>query len=93
MFDNEGMQVTIELPEKIAELLARDSRDLPDAVLEAVLVTALREGRISRAQVRRMLGLSRYEMDGLLKRHAAGFDITFDSLERDTTAALAFSAE
>jgi predicted HTH domain antitoxin len=87
------MQVTIELPEKVAELLARDSRDLSRAVLETVLVTAICERRISQAEARRILGVSRYEMDGLLKRHGAGFDITIDGLERDTAAAFAFSAE
>jgi hypothetical protein len=86
------MQVTIELPEKVAELV-RDSRDLSRAVLETVLVTAIYERRISQAEARRILGVSRYEMDGLLKRLGAGFDITVDGLKRDTATALAFSAE
>ena len=87
------MQVTIELPETVARLLPRDSQSISRAVLEAILATAVRDAKISRANARQILGLSRYEMDGLLKRHGAGLDITVDSLERDTAAALAFSAE
>ena len=89
----DGMQVMIELPEKVAELLARDSRDLSRAVLETLLVTAIFEGRVSQAEARRMLGISRYEMDGLLKRHGAGFDITVDGLEQDTASALAETSQ
>jgi hypothetical protein len=62
-------------------------------VLEAVLVTAVREAAISQAQARRALGVSRYEMDGILKRHGVGSEMTLDALEQDTAAALASRAE
>jgi hypothetical protein len=87
------MQVTIELPETVASLLPRDGESISRAVLEAILVTAICDAKISRARARQILGVSRYEMDGLLKRHGAGLDITVDSLEQDTAAALAFSDE
>jgi hypothetical protein len=87
------MQVTIELPENLAALLAGDSHNLPQAVLEAVLMTAVRDAAISVAQARRILGLSRYEMDGLLKRHGAVGDMTVEDLERDTAAARSFCRE
>jgi hypothetical protein len=86
------MQVTIELPDNIAKMLTCNSQTISQAVLEAVLVTAVRDAWISRAQARRILGVSRYEMDGVLKRHGIGFDTTIEGLELDTAAALAFSA-
>ena len=82
--------MTIELPEEVASALAGESRDLPQAVLEAVFVTAVRDATLSAARARRILGLSRYEMDGLLKRHNAGTEMTVEELERDTDAAAAF---
>jgi hypothetical protein len=95
--DNTDMQVTIELPEGVAELLAElwggDSQDVSRAVLEAVVVTAVRDARLSRAQGRQMLGVSRYEMDGVLSRHGIGSWATVESVEQDTAAALAFMAE
>lgn len=83
--------MTIELPEEVASALAAESRDLSQAVLEAVLVTAVRDATLSVARARRILGLSRYEMDGLLKRHNAGTEMTVEEIERDTESAGAFA--
>lgn len=82
----------IELPDNVAKRLTCNSQSISQAVLEAVLVTAVRDAGISRAQARRILGVSRYEMDGLLKRHGIGFETTIEGLDSDTSAALAFSA-
>jgi hypothetical protein len=87
------MQVTIELPENVAKLLDCNPESFSRAVLEAVLMTAVREARLSRAEARRILGVSRYEMDGLLKRYSAASDFTVADLERDTESALACRAE
>jgi hypothetical protein len=87
------MQVTIELPDHVASLLSGDSGDVSHAVLEAVLITAVRDAAISQAQARRVLGVSRYEMDGILKRHGVGFELTIDTLDRDTAAARAAMTE
>jgi hypothetical protein len=87
------MQVTIELPENVAKLVAGSPETFSRTVLEAVLLTAVRDARLSRADARRILGVSRYEMDGLLKRFGAASDLTIDDLERDTANALAYSAE
>jgi len=73
--------------------LATDSQGLRNAVLEAVLVTAVRDGALPAARARRVLGLSRYEMDGLLKHHNALNEMTIEELERDTAAAAAFARE
>jgi len=83
------MQVTLELPESLARTLGPDPSHVQRAVLEAVVVAAVRDDSLSAAQARRLLNLSRYEMDGLLKRHRAGIEMTVDDLEHDTAVALA----
>jgi len=82
------MQVTVELPENLAKVLGADPGRVERAVLEAVAAAAVRDGSLPVAQARRLLSLSRYEMDGLLKRHRAGFEMTVEDLERDTDIAL-----
>ena len=87
------MQVTIELPDHLARLSVRRLRRRLTCRLEAVLVTAIRDATISQAHARQILGLSRYEMDGILKRHGVGFEMTIDALDRDTAAARAAMTE
>ena len=86
------MQVAIELPRRMLRSCWA-ATGKTHGPLEAVLVTAVREARISRAEARRILGMSRYEMDGLLKRYGAASDFTIADLERDTESALACRAE
>ena len=83
-----SMQVTVELPETLARVLGADPIRVERAILEAVVAAAVRDGSLTTAQARRLLVLPRYEMDGLLKRHRAGFEMTVDELERDTAVAL-----
>jgi cation transport regulator ChaB len=42
------MQVTIDLPEDVAEQLAREWKDLPRAALEALLLEAYRAQKLRR---------------------------------------------
>ncbi len=83
------MQVILELPENLARMLGAEPSRVQRAVLETVVAAAVRDGSLSAAQARRLLNVSRYEMDGLLKRHRAGPEMTVDDLERDTALALA----
>ena len=65
--------VTLEIPEDLAALLRFGGRDLSRAALEALAVEEYRARRLSDAQFRRLLGLSRLQADGLLKAHAFGW--------------------
>lgn len=84
-----SMQVTLELPDNLVHSLGVDLSHVQRNVLEAVVAAAVRDATITSAQGRTLLGLSRYEMDGLLKKHRAGYEMTIDELERDTAQALA----
>ena len=86
------MQVTLELPEDLAQRFAADTSDLPRAVLEAVAVEGVRSGKLTTAQARRLLGIgSRYEMDGFLKAHGVLVSMTIEDVRRDSETGLAFS--
>jgi hypothetical protein len=64
------MQITLDLPDDVAALLAPAGQDLARAALEAFGLEAYRQRRISGYQLRRLLGIaSRYQLDGFLKEH------------------------
>ena len=78
--------VTLEIPEDLAAILSTDGRDLSRAALEALAVEEYRARRLSDAQFRRLLGLSRWEADGLLKAHGVWLDYTIDDFNREGEA-------
>ncbi len=76
------MPIAFDIPPDLEESLARQLGNLNQAAKEAALVELYRQGRISRPEFSRALGLSRYETDGLLKRHHVTEDlITAQDLE------------
>ena len=87
------MAISFDIPTDIEENLSRQLGDLNQATKEAALVELYRQGEVSRPELSRALGLSRYETDALLKRHNVTEDLlTVDeldeqlrSLERDGT--------
>ena len=78
--------VTLEIPEDLAAILNSDGRDLSRAALEALAVEEYRARRLSDAQFRRLLGLSRWEADGLLKAHGVWLDYTIEDFNREGEA-------
>lgn len=81
------MNVAIDIPDDIGQVLAAQAGGASRAVLEAVAAEAYRSGTITAAQVQRMLGLrSRWETDSFLKHAEAYHDYTMDDLERDLAA-------
>lgn len=63
------MNISIELPDKIAEQIGSRWHDLPRRALEALVADACRENVISGPQAQEMLGLqSRLELDAFLKQ-------------------------
>lgn len=86
------MQVTVEVPEDLAQRLAADQIGLSRAALEALALEGVRSGKLTTAQARRLLGISsRYEMDGFLKSHGVLLSVTLEDVRRDSETALAFS--
>lgn len=79
------MQITIELPDDIANLLTPPN--IERRVLELIAADNYRIGRIGAAQVRRMLNFSsRWETYEFLKQEKAYLPYTEDDLEQDLQA-------
>jgi hypothetical protein len=82
------MNVSLEIPEDLGRRIAADPGDLPRAALEALALEAIRAGKRTVSQGRRMLGIpSRYEMDGFLKARGVFLDLTLDDVRGDSEVA------
>jgi Uncharacterised protein family (UPF0175) len=88
------MQVTIELPDDLADQVRKASGDVARRVLEAFAIDSYRSAKLSGWQVRQLLGLeTRFELDALLKRAGVFREYAAGELESDYEASLAASAE
>jgi hypothetical protein len=77
------MQITIELPEDIAQGLESRWKDLARAALESLALEAYRSRALTAAQIRRLLGFKiRMELDDFLKEHEI-FDYSAADYEQD----------
>ena len=77
------MQITLELPEDIAQGLGSRWKDLPRAALESLALEAYRSRTLTAAQLRRLLGFqTRMQVDAFLKEHEI-YDYTAADLEQD----------
>jgi predicted HTH domain antitoxin len=78
------MQITIEVPDELAErLLGNQHSPLSRQVLEVLAVEAYKADRLTSAEVGRILGLSRWEVDAFLKQHQAYLHYDETDLEQD----------
>jgi predicted HTH domain antitoxin len=76
------MQITLELPDEIAQQLAA-GQDLSRAALEALVAEGCRTHRLSEHQAAQLLGLSRYELDGFLKNRGVFYDYSIEDFKRE----------
>jgi predicted HTH domain antitoxin len=78
------MQVTLEIPDDMAQRLMPQGQDPARATLEAVAIEGYRSGALTALQMRRLLGLTRYELDGFLKRrNVEEFAYSLEDLQQD----------
>ncbi|MBZ5617482.1 MAG: UPF0175 family protein [Acidobacteriia bacterium] len=88
------MEVTIELPDEIADQIRNASGDVARRVLEAFAIDSYRSGKLTGWQVRQVLRLqTRFDLDALLKRAGVFREYTAEELERDYEASRQASAE
>ena len=88
------MQITVELPEDIADKLGSDGNNLSRVALEGLALEGYRRGQLSESQVRRLLAFgTRYEVHGFLKEHSVPLRYTGQDLENDTVNARKFHEE
>lgn len=77
------MQITLELPEDIAQGLKSRWKDLRRAALESLALEAYRSNALTAAQLRRLLGFqTRMQVDAFLKEHEV-YDFTVTDFEQD----------
>ena len=77
------MQITLELPEDIAQGLGSRWKDLPRAALESLALEAYRSQALTAAQLRRLLSIeTRMQVDAFLKEHEV-YDFTAADFEQD----------
>ena len=79
-----GMTITLELSESAAAVLRGAWDDLPMAALESLAVEGYRSGKLSSAEVGKMLGHSnRWESEDFLAAHHAWPGTTRQEFEAD----------
>ena len=78
------MDLTVSIPDEIVPRLQAAGSDLPRRALEAFGLEEYKNGHITSAELRRMLGFStRYELDGFLKDHGVLYEYTLEDFERE----------
>jgi chromosome segregation and condensation protein ScpB len=78
-----AMQITLELPEDIAQGLESRWKDLSRAALESLALEAYRSRALTAAQLRRLLGFAtRMQVDAFLKEHEV-YDFTIADFDQD----------
>jgi len=87
------MQITLELPDDVAQGLEAQLKNLPRALLESFALEGYRSGKLTEEQVRRILGFgTRMQVDGFLKEHGVYLDYTLEDLDRETETSREFSS-
>jgi predicted HTH domain antitoxin len=87
------MTITFEIPGEIVQELGSKGADLSGQAREAFLVDLYRQERITHHQLSEALGLSRYETDGVLKRHNVWLELTADELAAQAVSLRAASSK
>lgn len=78
------MDVIVQIPDELAIRLSAGGGDLSRRALEAFALEEYRGGRLSKAELRRLLGFeTRFELDGFLKEHHVFEDYDIDDFERE----------
>lgn len=80
------MQITIELPDDIAEKITQKVSNLSRYTLEALAIEGYRTTGLSHGEVGRILNLSWWEVEALLKAASADLHYTQADLEQDRAA-------
>ncbi len=77
------MNVVLHIPDDFAAQLSAGG-DVERQALEALALESYRAGRLTKAELRRLLGIeSRYALDGFLKAHDVYEPYTLEDLERE----------
>lgn len=87
------MNVILRIPDEIAERLTAGGADLAREALEGFALEAFRTGRLTRHELRLVLGIeTRHELDGFLKERGVFEPMTPEDIQRDLEDLRAFRA-
>ena len=79
------MEVTINLPEDVVNVFSANGENIEREILQATALEGYREGKLSQAQVRRMLGFQTdMQVDAFLKEHQIYLEYGLDDIKRET---------
>ncbi len=78
------MNVTVQIPDDLAERLSAAGGDLSRRALEAFALEEYKSGHLTKPELRQLLGYeTRAALDGFLKAHGVFEDYTLDDLEQE----------
>ena len=78
------MDVTLHIPDELAQRLTAAGGDLSRRALEPLALDEYKLGHLSTSELRRVLGFAtRAALDGFLKAHAVTINYTLDDLTLD----------
>lgn len=77
------MPITIDLPDDVEQDLRNRLGDLNAEAKEAFAIELYRQRKLSHYELSRVMGLSRSETDGVLKKHGVYYDLTLEDVLRD----------
>ena len=78
------MNLTVEIPDDVAQRLSMAGGDLSRRALEALVAEEYRQGHLPKPDLRRVLGFETSDqIDGFLKAHEVWIDYTLQDLERE----------
>ena len=81
------MNVTVRIPDDLAERLAAAGGDLEQRTLEALALAEYQAGRLTRPELQRMLGFTTpSELDAFLTAHGSGASATTTAPDPGTEA-------
>ena len=82
------MQLTVEIPDSVAEHLTASGADLTRTALEAIALQGYRNRTLSEEMVRSLLGFEiRYEVHQFLMQHGVPLNYSVEDWEKDKALA------
>jgi hypothetical protein len=78
-----GKLFRFNLAGDLADSITGLPKDLSRRALESFALDEYKSGHLTENGLRRMLGLTRYELDGFLKAHDIWLDYTIEDLRRE----------
>jgi predicted HTH domain antitoxin len=85
------MQILIHIPDEIAQTLAAERPNLPQAAIEALAMEGYRKGLLSEHQVQKMLDLkTRMQVHAFLKENRVPLNYSLADLDQDVKSLALF---